>query len=192
MAADDAALQHLLDQVAGGDASALATLYDRTAARLHGVLVRLVRCEADAEELLVDVFQQVWDQAGRYNAARGRPLSWLAVIARSRALDCLRRREARRRHERPLVEQAVRVEQGDPADDPARRREDAEREDEAKRALSALPGDQRRTLELAYFDGLSHTAIARQLDVPLGTVKTRIRRGLRTLRQALAEATETS
>ena len=134
----------------------------------------------EAEEVTLDVFHQVWRQAGRYDPERGRPMAWLLLIARSRSLDRLRSGARRRQHARPLGE-----------DDEARHAAapDAsgrvEREELVRRALAGLSANQRAVLELAYLGGLSQSQVAERLELPLGTVKTRARRGLMQLRDAM-------
>lgn len=141
----------------------------------------MLRMPSDAEDLLQEVFVQVWHQANRYSEQRGSPEAWIINIARSRAIDKLR---ARRRMEKSFVL----------TDDPARAEstenvESSAAESETRLAMSSalanLPEVQRRVLELAYFDGLSQTEIADQLKEPLGTVKTRMRSGIQRLRDML-------
>jgi RNA polymerase sigma-70 factor, ECF subfamily len=143
--------------------------------------MRMLRMPSDAEDLLQEVFVQVWHQANRYSEERGSPEAWIINIARSRAIDKLR---ARRRMEKNFVL----------TDDPARAEstenvESSAAESETKltmnSALANLPEAQRRVLELAYFDGLSQTEIADRLKEPLGTVKTRMRSGIQRLRSLL-------
>jgi len=143
--------------------------------------MRTLRVPQDAEDLLQEVFVQVWHQANRYSEERGSPEAWIMNITRSRAIDKLR---SKRRMEKSFVL----------TDDPARAEstenvESSAAESEAKltmnSALANLPDGQRRVLELAYFDGLSQTEIADRLKEPLGTVKTRMRSGIRRLRDLL-------
>ncbi|HKC13466.1 MAG TPA: sigma-70 family RNA polymerase sigma factor [Vicinamibacteria bacterium] len=167
--------EKILRQLAGGEGHALGELYDRYANTVKGLAMRILRDRCDAEEVVQDVFVQVWSQAGRFDPLRGTPLAWLCAIARTRAIDRLRRRVARREQggdphaaimgisERPRSENGIAV----------------------RKALDGIPPDQRRALELAYYDGLTHSEIARRVGAPLGTIKTRIRTGLTRLRGAL-------
>jgi RNA polymerase sigma-70 factor, ECF subfamily len=162
----------LLTRLAAGDQHALAEFYDIYAPLVNGLALRIVRDTADAEDVVQEVFVQVWRQASRYDPKRGSPEAWLCTMARTRALDRLRRRSSRRED----------VEESAPATSAAPRNEErlAVRE-----ALLGLSADQRRALELAYFEGLTQTEIAFRLGEPLGTVKTRIRTAMMRLRERL-------
>ena len=170
----------LLELVAGGDRQAFATLYDRYSPRLLGLIVRILGIRGEAEDVLQETFLQVWRTAGRFDPAKAPPDVWLLLLARSRALDRLRRRT-------PLANDGV--EQVAPDDPPAEaaRQEDAAH---ARAAVGDLPADQRRAVELAFFHGLTHEEIAARLNAPLGTVKTRIRLGLIRLRTRMAPPTD--
>lgn len=174
-------LAGLLDRAALGEEAAFAELYDATAARLHGLVLRVVRDPAQAEEVTQEVFLQVWRTAGRFDAARGSALSWLMTLAHRRAVDRVRSAEAAGRHETAYHRHDLDT----PHDSTA---EAAETTLEARRvrsALAALTPVQREALELAYFSGYTHTEVASMLDLPLGTAKTRIRDGLIRLRDAM-------
>jgi RNA polymerase sigma-70 factor, ECF subfamily len=171
-----------------GDQSAMSQLYDRYAPGLLGLALRITRERADAEDVVVDTFAQVWRDAGRFETQRGSVGAWLATIARSRALDLLRARGRRNK-----LDAAAEAEtgtappaMGTTAPSPISALLADERSARVRAALAMLPDAQRRALELAYFEGLSQTEIAERLDEPLGTVKTRMRLGLRRLRDELA------
>lgn len=166
-----------LARIAAGDQSAFAAFYDEHAARVFGLLLKLVRNRSDAEELLQETFHQAWQQAGRYDAALAAPIVWLLMIARSRALDFLRKsaRRAAAAPQQPEITTLSAAEVAVAADDAGRTRS----------ALASLPDDQRGVIQLAYYQGLTHEEIAERESLPLGTVKTRIRLGIRRLREAL-------
>lgn len=167
--------QSLLEAIAGGDQEAFAAFYDRHAARVYGLLLCILRDPAEAEDLLQDVFFQVWRRADRYDAARAAPVAWLTVMARSRARDRLRR-----------LGRAAKS--GEPAANPASPNRVvetlADREAAARviAALEELPAEQKAAIRQSFFDGMTHSEIARAQNLPLGTVKTRIRDGMRKLR----------
>ncbi len=170
-------------RMAQGDESALGALYDRWSDGVHALVVRIVRDEAEAEEVVEAVFWQGWQQAGRYTGDRGTPGAWLLAIARSRALDRLR--TIRRRRDDLAADDSVFANEpaiGDPLSD----LNTNERAGRVVAALDTLPPEQRTVLELAYFEGLSQTEIADRLSQPLGTIKTRARLALRKLRDTLS------
>jgi len=164
----------LLRRIAAGEQRALGELYDAHAGLVHGLAIRILRDAQDAEDVVQEAFVQAWQQAGRYDPARGNVAAWLCTIGRTRALDRLRRRAARR--EDP----------GDARAGPAAELPHAEETLAVRKALEGLSPDQRRALELAYYEGLTHTEIAARLGEPLGTIKTRIRTAMIRLRQVLA------
>jgi RNA polymerase sigma-70 factor (ECF subfamily) len=165
----------LVRRLAEGDHAALADFYDRYAGLVNGLALRILRDSAEAEDVVQEVFVQAWRQADRYDSSRGAPEAWLCTMARTRALDRLRRRASRRE------------EPSDTAPGPAL----APKTDEAlavRKALDGLSPDQRRALELAYYEGLTQTEIAARLGEPLGTIKTRIRTAMIRLRETLEPA----
>lgn len=167
-------------QIAGGDESALATLYDRWAQPVYSVVAHLLKDADGAEDVVEETFWQVWQRASSYDASRGTVRTWILTIARSRALDRLRTRKRSR--------EDVATDLGiirDPAPDPSQDVENEERRHLVYAALQDLPDDQRRALDLAYFRGLSQSEIAELLGEPLGTIKTRMRLGMQKLRDRL-------
>jgi RNA polymerase sigma-70 factor (ECF subfamily) len=160
-----------------GDRSAMATLYDRHASLLMALAVRMLQDRAAAEELLHDVFLEAWHHARDYDVSRGTVRAWLLTRTRSRALD---RRAARARQAR-VAEQAA-LERGDERSGDGAAALDAER---VRREMASLPAELIVVLELAYFEGLSSTEIAARLEIPTGTVKSRMARALATLREQL-------
>lgn len=172
----------LLGQVAGGDQSALTTLYDSTSRLVFGLVLRILNDRSTAEEVLLDVYTQVWRQASSYDSKRGTPLAWMMTIARSRAIDRLRSGRQEQQHREPL--DAV-GEVRSKGESPEEATEISERQKIVRKALDTLSTEQREVLELAYFSGLSHSEIAIKLGQPLGTVKTRTRLGMMKLRELL-------
>jgi RNA polymerase sigma-70 factor (ECF subfamily) len=165
-----------------GEAEALAELYDRFAPLVLAVARRILGGAGDAEEVLQEAFLQAWNQADRYDAARSSVSTWLVLISRSRALDRLRSRGARDRTA------AAAAAEPPPADTSSRLDEHVlhrERQRRVRDALAAIPEEQRRVLELAFYGGLSQSEIATRTGTPLGTVKTRALLGMKKLRQEL-------
>jgi RNA polymerase sigma-70 factor (ECF subfamily) len=173
-----------LRRLASGDQAAAARLYDRHARPLYSLILRILGNETEAEDVLQEVFAQAFRQASRYDARRGAVAAWLLTIARSRAIDHLRAR--RTRVEARTGEQTL-GEMPDAQPDAASTMLDEERSRLVRQALGELPMLQRMAIELAYYEGLSHSEIAERLEQPLGTVKTRIRLGLLKLRDVLTE-----
>ena len=173
-----------MERLAKGDQEALGDLYDRHAGPVYALALRILQEPADAEDIVQEVFAQAWTQATRYDATRGAVSAWLLTVARSRAIDRLRARRAR--PDRTGIDHS-------PADivDPVARPDtqflSSEQVRVVRAALAELPLLQRVALELAYYEGLTHSEIAEQLEQPLGTVKTRIRQALLKLRDVMTE-----
>jgi RNA polymerase sigma-70 factor, ECF subfamily len=173
-----------LGRMLRGDHDALAEVYDRHARLLYSLALRIVRRPTDAEDVIQEVFSQVWRQAGRYDTSRGTVVGWLVMLTRSRALDRLRRD----RGEPPVADtELASRDVVDPGMTVDLQLVDAEQAARVRAALEALPEVQRVPLELAYYEGLSQSAIAARLETPLGTIKTRMRQALLRLRDALVE-----
>ena len=177
----------LIRQVAGGDQSALATLYDSTSRLVFGLILRVVNDRSVAEEVLLDVYTQVWRQAATYDSQRGAPLAWLMTIARTRGIDRLRSGRLEHQH-RESFDAVADITASTPS--PEADSVTAERRQLVRQALESLSPEQREVIELAYYGGLSHSEIALKLGQPLGTVKTRTRLGMMKLRDMLRPALE--
>jgi RNA polymerase sigma-70 factor (ECF subfamily) len=177
--------RRLLDRMVQGDGDALAELYDRYARPVYSLALRILRDAGDAEDIVQEVFAQLWRHASRYTATRGVVAAWLLTVARSRAIDRLRARRARP-EAAPDDAAASRVIDASPPID--HQLLSAEQIAGVRAALDDLPVLQRVAVELAYFDGLTHAEIADRLEQPLGTVKTRIRLAMAKLRETLKGA----
>lgn len=175
----------LLRRIAAQDREALAQFYDQTAGIIYSTVLRMLSDASEAEEVVQDVFVQIWTKAGSYDARLGKPFHWALGIARNRAIDRLRSRQRRNKVFQDAPEDVVAAASAsevDHADDLPL--------DEATTVQSAvkrLPADQRQAIEMAFFGGLTHAEIAGTLNEPLGTVKARIRRGMMKLRDSLQE-----
>lgn len=173
--------ERLIARIAEGDRDAFGRFYDAFAGTALSVIRRILRDPAPAEDVLQEVFWQVWKEAPRYDPRRGSPAAWVLMRAKARAIDRLR---AIRRREQTFVmpvNEAV-AQQDDSVPSPASA---AESRGFAEQALARLPEAQRRVIELAFLEGLTQTEIAAKLNEPLGTVKTRARLGLERLRTML-------
>ncbi len=176
----------LMERILQRDAQALETLYDRYARPVYSLVLRISQQPASAEEIVQDVFMQLWRNARQYQATRGPLEPWLFTVARNRALDFLRlKREKQRRREDSadfdLPPSALVQPNPEAAMDQARRAE------KVRALMSSLPEPQRRAIELAFFEGLTHSEISAAIGEPLGTVKSWIRGGLLRLRESLEE-----
>jgi RNA polymerase sigma-70 factor (ECF subfamily) len=176
-------LVSLVGRVAAGDQSALATLYDATNRLIYSLVLRVLGDMGSAEEVLIDVYTQVWRCAASYDANRGAPLAWLATIARGCAIDRLRsgRQDKQRDESLDVLSEALAD-----SDSPEESSAISERRRFIREALNLLTPEQRQVIELAYYSGLSHSEIAEKLNQPLGTVNTRTRLGMMKLREVLA------
>jgi len=170
----------LLKAIARQDESALAELYDRYRVILFGLLVRILNSREEAEDVLQEVFLQVWRRAADFDENRGRPFTWLVTLARSRGIDRLRSLGARER-----VAIAGAREPSEEVSDAVADAFKSEQRSLVNTALAQLPDEQKRPLMLAYFEGLTQSEIATKLGAPLGTVKTRMRAGLMKMRELI-------
>jgi len=171
----------LIHAIARGDEQSFASLYDRYSPILLGFLLRILNNRAEAEDVLQEVFLQVWQRASDFDDTRGRPFTWLVTLARSRAIDRLRSLGSRGRVAQEAASRDVAPTIRNASDDAIQ----SEHSEIVRRALADIPEDQRRALVLAYFEGLTQSEIAARLGEPLGTIKTRARSGLSKLRHIL-------
>ena len=188
-------LSRLLSRVGLGDRVAFSTLYERTSAHLLGVVLRINRDRAQAEDILQEVFVNVWRAAQNFDAAQSQPFTWLSSIARNRAIDSLRRAQTQPRLQSNISNVSNDHEDSDVYDtvaDPASNPLDLLSQASDARALSqcmqGLNAQQRQSVALAFFDGLSHAEVAQSMRQPLGTVKSWVRRALQSLKSCLEAA----
>jgi RNA polymerase sigma factor (sigma-70 family) len=184
-AASEATLTGWIDRIVDHDDRALSALYDATARRVHALVLRIVRRSAWADEVVEDVYFQVWRQAARFDPTRGQAMAWLLAMARSRALDALR-------HEQRFAADSLDADSSPELPDLATCASDellamTQTHAQLHEALMRLSAQPRQLVALAFFRGLSHEEIASQTDLPLGTVKSQIRRALSALKSAMGE-----
>jgi RNA polymerase sigma-70 factor, ECF subfamily len=174
----------LIERIAIGQQAALNELYDLTVAKLFGLARLILRNSADAEEVVCDTYAQIWESARRFEAGRGSVLGWMLTICRSRALDLLRQRRSRARTAEGFERESQVNEEGDHAG-PEVLLQALQRGSSVQRAMAALPPVRRELVALAFLQGLSHQEIVERTGLPLGTVKSHIRRALTVLREEL-------
>jgi RNA polymerase sigma-70 factor (ECF subfamily) len=182
LAGSAAADQNAVERIARGEHDALGELYDRHGRVIYSLALRVVRDQGDAEDVVQDVFAQAWKQAARFDARRGNVIAWLLTMTRTRAIDRVRGRNSRpaaAADETALLDLPDRTQ---PADEQLAW---AGRAAQIRAAFEALPLLQRMAIELAFYEGLTHSEIAERLELPLGTVKTRIRQGLLKMKDLL-------
>lgn len=183
MTSPDISDESLLQRAGRGDTRAFEQFYDRVSPRLYGLLRQMLQDEPEAEDVMQEALLYVWDHAAAFDPRRARAFTWVAMIARNKAVDRLRALGRRNRLlEAAAVESATLAVHEASADEGVAMKD---RASQVRSALSALPQEQRRLIEFAFLKGLTHHAIAETLGLPLGTVKTHIRRGLLRLRDLL-------
>jgi RNA polymerase sigma-70 factor (ECF subfamily) len=173
---------HLLERITAKDQAALSILYDRYARVIYTLAYRVLGSVEESEEVVLDVFNQVWRIAGSYTSQKGRVDTWLFMLTRSRALDRLR---SLKRSAKVTIASEEIVNLRSQVDTPEENAILSERSSIVKSALDRLPEEQRQVLDLAYYKGMTHTQIALATGKSLGTIKTRIRLGLNKLRESL-------
>ncbi|MGA9982296.1 MAG: sigma-70 family RNA polymerase sigma factor [Acidobacteriaceae bacterium] len=176
----------LVERIMAGEEDALSALYDRYAGMLFAMLVRILKDTSAAEEVLQDLFLQLWRGASRFDAGRGSLPAWLLVIGRNRALSRLRRPERREILEDPEEFSLESVPSAGDLEDDAARTQLMQR---LRGAMATLPPEQKEALELAYFEGMTQTEIAARTGSPLGTVKSRVRAAMQSLKRFFDDGT---
>ncbi len=173
--------------IQSGDADALSQLYDRYSGIVKALVLRIIHNDTEADDLLQEVFMEIWNQAKNFSAEKGKPLGWMVTLTRRRAIDALRKRQAYARAEERL--------QAEPEQQPlAWVQNTTEKEIEAgdtrvlmAKVINSLPEAQQQVIELAFFQGMSQREIASHTNIPLGTVKTRLELGLKKIYDGLKE-----
>ena len=183
----DSQLIALLDRVAIADESALRELYDMTSSKLYGVAVRVVSNRDWAEDVLQEAFLNIWRIAADYKATLSPPMAWMALVVRSRGLDFLRRRASERADRMQELDDVISDTVAGDSPNPMDTAQASEQAKALYNCLSRLDNKQREVVSLAYMRDMSHGELAEQLKLPLGTVKTWIRRGLEQLRGCMAK-----
>ena len=182
----DIQLIALLDRVALADESALKTLYELTSSKLYGVAVRVVTNREWAEDVLQEAYLNIWKVAGTYKSSLSPPMAWMGLLVRSRGLDFLRRRASDRADRMQELDEMISDTVAGDSPNPMDTTQASEQAWALHQCLSQLENKQREVVSLAYLRDLSHSELAEQLRLPLGTVKTWIRRGLDQLRGCMA------
>ena len=180
----------LLASIVKGDQQAFSQLYDHSSTLLYTLALRILGTREEADELLQDVYLEVWRKVARYDIGRGTPMAWLITLTRSRAIDRLRARSVRGQRATVPLDATISSRTADLGPSPYETQTDQELRIAVGNAITGLPAAQQQAIELAYYDGLSHNEIAARLNQPLGTVKTRIKLGMSKLREALRRSWE--
>jgi RNA polymerase sigma-70 factor (ECF subfamily) len=176
--------ERVMEMIQGRDPEAIGILHDRYARLIKAVIMKILHNEAESDDLLQEVFIETWNRAGGYDPEKGKALSWIVTMARRRAIDRLRSREAYCRMEDRLLAETHR----NPEDSFSHVEEDVEHAEmrvHLQRVMAELPPAQRQVIDLAYYGGLSQRDISAKTGVPLGTVKTRLELGMKKLTEAL-------
>jgi len=174
-----------LASIVKGDQQAFSQLYDHSSALLYTLAFRILGSREETDELLQEVYLEVWRKVARYDVGRGTPIAWLITLTRSRAIDRLGSRSARANNATTQLNAAVSSHVADLGPSPFETQADQELRMAVGTAMTSLPPAQQQAIELAYYEGLSHQEIAARLNQPLGTVKTRIKLGMSKLRDSL-------
>jgi RNA polymerase sigma-70 factor (ECF subfamily) len=180
----------LLASIVKGDQQAFSQLYDHSSTLLYTLAFRILGSREEADELLQDVYLEVWRKVARYDVGRGSPIAWLITLTRSRAIDRVRAHAVRGLDTTLPLDAAMTARVADLGPSPYETQADQELRIAVGNAITSLPAAQQQAIELAYYDGLSHNEIAAKLNQPLGTVKTRIKLGMSKLRESLRRCWE--
>ncbi len=174
----------LIKRITERDEKALGKLYDRYAKLLYGFIFTIVKKQTEAEDVLQELFVQIWDKASSFDMARGNVYTWLVTLARNRAIDRIRSKQYRAQGQHDY-DFGVELIENPGGSSPLDAVVTSERADVVRNALETLPAEQREVIQIAYFGGYTQTEIAAQLNVPLGTIKTRMRQGMKKLQAQL-------
>lgn len=182
----DSELRSLLTDISEGNQNSLKTFYDRTSNMVYGLAIKILKVPEEAEEVVMDIYTNVWNNAHKYNPDRAAPLTWLLMITRSRCIDHIRSNSKRVSSEVKKDDEFIsRVESG--MQNPEQINQLGDDRKVIKEALGNLSENQRKTIELAYFSGYTQTEIAEELDQPLGTIKSWARLGMIKLREVMVK-----
>lgn len=180
MSKADVTLEKLLASIAQGDRDAFRSLYERSSGKLFGIVLRILKNRQISEDVLQDVYLKIWQKAGTYSADKGKPISWMATIARNRAIDLVRASRPETTVDEPGDEEEIfrlGAQQAEGVD--------VTELETLRLCLGEMKEDDRRYVLLAYYDGYSREELAERFETPVGTIKTRLRRGLIALRSCL-------
>lgn len=175
----------LLGAIAEGDKGSFQELHQRYAGVIFSTVYRVLNDQQDAEDVSQEVFHQIWNKAHLYQQSKGKPLTWVATMARNRAIDCLRSKQRRARLRDDFEDEVTGLEETAETMDSSDRAYAHERQSILRTAVMELSPEQREAIELAYFAGLTQLEVAQRLGQPLGTIKARIRRGVTRLQDKL-------
>jgi RNA polymerase sigma-70 factor (ECF subfamily) len=177
----------LMHSIQNGDADALSLLYDRYNGILKALILRVVHNEAEADDLLQEIFMEIWNQAKNFSAQKGKPLGWMVTLARRRAIDGLRKKQAYARAEERLQAETEQQPEAWVHNSTEREIDFADTRVLVRQVINSLPPAQQQAIELAFFRGMSQREIAADTNTPLGTVKTRLELGLKKIYDGLKE-----
>ncbi len=175
----------LLERIVLKDQKALEKLYDLYSKIIYSIVLRIVKNQEDAEEILQNIFLQVWERAGSFNRSRGTVYAWLITLARNKAIDKIRSKDFRKNFNTVAFDNVIEIFENKYSTIEIDAATARERSEYVKKALEQIPGEQRLVIEMAFFDGYTQTEISEKLSLPLGTVKTRSRQGMMKLQNLL-------
>lgn len=175
-------LSDLLHEISRGNEKSMDELYDRTSPFVYGLITKILSDHQEAEEVVTDVYMQIWNNASSYDPCLSKPLTWILMLARSRSIDRIRSGAKRKKRTRELSEEMTSGGRNNPEESSIA----SQKREIVNRALAQLSNNQREAIELAYFYGMSQTEIAGEMNQPLGTVKSWIRLGMKKLRENLS------